>query len=125
MRWCWNRGALTVLLLLAGYLSSLEPGFAVFQYLTLRSILGSFNRTTHRSACRSVGYSLSGESSDWTVGKARWPEIAFLKTGYSDNGWCTYFGLYYDVDSFVGRSNKRICLDRFVSNARIRSDRMD
>ena len=30
-----------------------------------------------------------------------------------------------DVDSFVGRSHKRICLDRFVSNARIRSDRMD
>jgi phospho-N-acetylmuramoyl-pentapeptide-transferase len=29
-----------VLLLLADYLSSLEPGFAVFQYLTLRSILG-------------------------------------------------------------------------------------
>ena len=32
--------ALTMLLLLAGYLSSLEPSFAVFQYLTLRSILG-------------------------------------------------------------------------------------
>lgn len=29
-----------MLLLLADYLSSLEPGFAVFQYLTLRSILG-------------------------------------------------------------------------------------
>ena len=29
-----------MLLVLANYLSSLEPSFAVFQYLTLRSILG-------------------------------------------------------------------------------------
>ena len=45
-----------MLLVLANYLSSLEPSFAVFQYhVTFNS--GSLNRTTHCSACRSVGYS--------------------------------------------------------------------
>ena len=91
-----------MLLWLANYLSTFEPGFAVFQYLTLRSILGVLTAlitalfvgpwVIRSLETRQVGQSVRRDG----------PETHFSKRRDSHNGRSVNSRLYHCLNASMG-----------------------
>ena len=112
-----NEGYVSMLLWLANYLSAFEPSFAVFQYLTLRSILGVLTALITALFIGPWMIRSFRDAPDRSVGPTRWARITSLEAGNAHDGSVLILICITASTLLMGDSSQRIRVDYFTGHA--------
>jgi hypothetical protein len=119
-------GARLMLVLLAEWLTNnFYRGFNVFQYLTLRGILGILTALVDFTAGRTGADSAVEPPSDWPAHPRGRPQKPSGQGRHPDHGRGADSGRHRSSYPAMGGSAQPLCLDRVGGNAGVRRYRLD